>query len=109
MSWKEVRPTTIQKMHALEGMHPNNASTSCMGEKMLTRLLFLKNFRILGANRPPSYMPMPPPPHLERRIMPPPVNGPSCGKKKLGLGGPYVLATGGGRHWIPVWMSFPSQ
>ena len=29
---------TIQKMCALEGMHPNNASTRCTGEKMPTRL-----------------------------------------------------------------------
>ena len=42
--WKEVRPTTIQKMCAKEGMHPNNASTTCTGKKMLTRLFFFLEF-----------------------------------------------------------------
>ena len=42
--WKEWRPTTIQKMCALEGMHPNNTSSRCTGEKMPTRQGFLKNY-----------------------------------------------------------------
>ena len=35
-----VRPTAIQKMCPPEGMHPNNASTRCTGEKMLKHQFF---------------------------------------------------------------------
>ena len=60
--WKEVRPTTIQKMCDLQGMHPNNASTRCAYKKILTHRFFLKNFENTQSQCPPSYMLMPPPP-----------------------------------------------
>ena len=55
---------------------PNNASTRCTGEKMLPCLFcfFLKVLILLGANGPPSYMPMASPTRKEESL-PPPVNG----------------------------------
>ena len=84
--WKEVRPTTIQKMCDLQGMHPNNASTRCAYKKILTHRFFLKNFENTQSQCPPSYMLMPPPPTRKEESRPPLSMAPLSGKKNLGPG-----------------------
>ena len=66
--WKEVRPTTLQKMCALEGMHSNNASTRTTGQKMLTRLFFFEKFCLEPLPPPP----LPPVPRNRLAQEPPP-------------------------------------
>ena len=73
------------KICALEGMHPNNASTRCMDEKMLTRWFFLTNFdttrsqwpSLLNANGPHTW---------KEESWPPLSMAPLSGKKNLSPG-----------------------